>query len=236
LGAIPKSNIKRSKKIPVLINEIKGFKSEGNVVLGRSGERPLIDTIVMYSHEKSLVIEQGFDAVLEALLLQQVEINCSKESSKVYRKRAPIEVFRSIVVGSKVEKNIERRKDYIRGLIPNEVVDELFNRQLSRRVINKALLRYRTIVENGFFDEIWNKRCRSVVAWEKANGIATAMKRSGREKNITPVEDSSTTSKIRRSQVNCEQKSESVVANIERTAEVKRLFEEGVVEWIEINI
>ncbi|CAG8828667.1 2659_t:CDS:1, partial [Dentiscutata erythropus] len=45
--------------------------------------------------------------------------------------------------------------------------------------------------------------------------------------------ESSTASKIWRSKINKDQNNENTAANVEKTAEIKQLFEEGAIKWIE---
>ncbi|CAG8729284.1 6501_t:CDS:1, partial [Dentiscutata heterogama] len=50
-----------------------------------------------------------------------------------------VERFGLVIGGATTEKRFKRRRDYIRGLIPDNTVAELLGLELPKRIVNRAL-------------------------------------------------------------------------------------------------
>ena len=101
-----------------------------------------------------------------------------KKLDRAHKRTISVERFGLLIGGVTAEKRFKRRRDYIRGLIPDDVVAELLDLELPKKIVNRALGSYTALVESSFLDEIWRIRCNAVAEWEKKIGIDTAMKRS----------------------------------------------------------
>ena len=91
------------------------------------------------------------------------------DSSKVL---LPKPEFEKIIFGPTSEIRRSWRKSHIRGLLVNDMIDELYKAKISKKEVFRCLDFYSRIVEECFYEEIWQRRCKEVNQWEKVNGIS----------------------------------------------------------------
>ena len=158
-----------------------------------------------------------------------------KKLDRAHKRTISVERFGLVIGGATMEKRFKRRRDYIRGLIPDDAVAELLDLDLPKKTVNLALGNYTALVESSFLEEIWQIRYNAVAKWEKEIGIDTATKR-GNPKSA--VREGAGTDKIPTSRVRKNKSKGETSGVVESTskvkeAEVMQLFEEGVAEWVE---
>ena len=161
-----------------------------------------------------------------------------KKLDRAHKRTISVERFGLLIGGVIAEKRFKRRRDYIRGLIPDDVVAELLNLELPKKIVNRALGSYTALVESSFLDEIWRIRCNAVAEWEKEIGIDTAMKRSNPRSSVKEgaITDKNPTSRVRKNKSKGEISSAVESTSKVKEAEVIRLFEEGVAKWVESGL
>ena len=77
-----------------------------------------------------------------------------RKLDRAHKRSIAIERFGLVIGSASIEKRFKRRKDYIRGLIPDDVVAELLDLELPKKIVNLVLGNYTALVESSFLDKI----------------------------------------------------------------------------------
>jgi hypothetical protein len=97
-------------------------------------------------------------------------------SEETQKKTSKLELMK-ILWGNSIEEKKECRSKSIKGLVQEETKITIQNLTQTLKEAKEFITIWINAAWNGFFENIWKKRCEAVIDWEKANGISSADKK-----------------------------------------------------------
>ncbi|CAG8466197.1 25183_t:CDS:2 [Gigaspora margarita] len=149
IGVVPKLGIKHNKKVPVIIKEIVGFKTENKEKELFKSETKMEDNIQVFSHEKYLIKQQGFER-------DEGAWKKLDDSNKVL---LPKPDFKKIIFDATKKIRRSWRKSHIRELLINDMRKKCDKEFSSRKVkLSNKSLGEGSLLENGVKDNYFQRR------------------------------------------------------------------------------
>ncbi|CAG8597884.1 6391_t:CDS:2, partial [Gigaspora rosea] len=81
----------------------------------------------------------------------------------------PLVSYYQLVVGSHMQEIIELRQSYIRGLVPNKLLEHITVRLTSVNTAKTLMQSFVSIVWNSFYESIWKERKVKIAGKEKTS-------------------------------------------------------------------